>query len=238
MKICRFCQHSQEDGNNCEACGAPFSADKLDFSSEDIMMGVAGTTGSSDAQMGAAGTTDTQVPDTRPAEEVSPEPISGTDKTPDETLDETPHETSDEQTDVQPTPETKPEKKVWYAASGPKDSVYNTRHLVGIGSGAQAIKSAKAGSSSNAADALDSTGKLASTALVVNLACIFCTCGFSFVSLILAIYAYVKMKSLKTGKAQDPKKALSLARTYSIVSLVILGVVVLFVVIAFFMELL
>ena len=221
MKICRFCQHSQEDGNNCEACGAPFSADKLDFSPEDITMGVAGTT-------------DTQVPDTRPAEEVSPKPISGTDKT----SDETPHETSDEQTDVQPTPETKPEKKVWYAASGPKDSVYNTRHLVGIGSGAQAIKSAKAGSSSNAADALDSTGKLASTALVVNLACIFCTCGFSFVSLIMAIYAYVKMKSVKTGKAQDPKKALSLARTYSIVSLVILGVVVLFVVIAFFMELL
>jgi hypothetical protein len=33
MKICRFCQHTQEDGNNCEACGAPFSADKLDFSS-------------------------------------------------------------------------------------------------------------------------------------------------------------------------------------------------------------
>ena len=33
MKTCRFCMHEQESGEYCEACGSPFSADKLDFSS-------------------------------------------------------------------------------------------------------------------------------------------------------------------------------------------------------------
>lgn len=32
MKTCRFCMHEQESGEYCEACGSPFSADKLDFS--------------------------------------------------------------------------------------------------------------------------------------------------------------------------------------------------------------
>ena len=32
MKTCRFCNHEQEEGDRCEACGSPFSADKLDFS--------------------------------------------------------------------------------------------------------------------------------------------------------------------------------------------------------------
>lgn len=32
MKTCRFCLHQQENGDRCEACGSPFSADKLDFS--------------------------------------------------------------------------------------------------------------------------------------------------------------------------------------------------------------
>ena len=32
MKTCRFCMHEQDSGEYCEACGSPFSADKLDFS--------------------------------------------------------------------------------------------------------------------------------------------------------------------------------------------------------------
>ncbi|MBO4688531.1 MAG: hypothetical protein J5636_08470 [Clostridiales bacterium] len=32
MKICRFCNHEQENGNYCDACGSPLSADKVDFS--------------------------------------------------------------------------------------------------------------------------------------------------------------------------------------------------------------
>ena len=36
MKTCRFCMHEQESGEYCEACGSPFSADKLDFSGESM----------------------------------------------------------------------------------------------------------------------------------------------------------------------------------------------------------
>ena len=32
MKTCRFCNFQQERGDFCEACGSPFSADKVDFS--------------------------------------------------------------------------------------------------------------------------------------------------------------------------------------------------------------
>lgn len=32
MKTCRFCMNKQESGDRCDACGSPFSADKLDFS--------------------------------------------------------------------------------------------------------------------------------------------------------------------------------------------------------------
>ena len=41
MKVCRFCNHEQESGDRCEACGSPLSADKVDFSdsSSDMMSG-------------------------------------------------------------------------------------------------------------------------------------------------------------------------------------------------------
>ncbi|MBR5975924.1 MAG: hypothetical protein IK020_12160 [Clostridiales bacterium] len=41
MKVCRFCNHEQESGDHCEACGSPLSADKVDFSdsSSDMMSG-------------------------------------------------------------------------------------------------------------------------------------------------------------------------------------------------------
>ena len=32
MKTCRFCNNQQESGDRCDACGSPFSADKVDFS--------------------------------------------------------------------------------------------------------------------------------------------------------------------------------------------------------------
>ena len=32
MKTCRFCNNQQENGDRCDACGSPFSADKVDFS--------------------------------------------------------------------------------------------------------------------------------------------------------------------------------------------------------------
>ncbi|MBO4928181.1 MAG: hypothetical protein J5379_08030 [Clostridiales bacterium] len=41
MRICRFCMHEQESGDFCDACGSPFSADKVDFGDGGAMGGEA-----------------------------------------------------------------------------------------------------------------------------------------------------------------------------------------------------
>jgi len=40
VKICRFCNHEQENGEYCEACGSPLSTDRVDFTD-----GMSDTTG-------------------------------------------------------------------------------------------------------------------------------------------------------------------------------------------------
>ena len=128
MKTCRFCNNQQESGDRCDACGSPFSADKVDFSE-----GFPDLTGGESA---FPDPTIPQIPD--PTVPVAPVPVdaSPAEDTPAAEKVPVPEETA-EATEVAAgvpeTPEDKPadapvetapERKVIYSAAASGETVY------------------------------------------------------------------------------------------------------------------
>ena len=115
MKTCRFCLHQQESGDRCEACGSPFSADKLDFSE-----------GLPEAESGFPDPTVSSMPD--PTVSPVPAPAVAAAGTTAPAVAETPSRTADvpvtqtEETPAERSPEEP--KKIMYSAAVAGETVY------------------------------------------------------------------------------------------------------------------
>ena len=110
MKTCRFCLHQQENGDRCDACGSPFSADKLDFSE-----------GLPEVNGGFPDPTASSIPDptASPAPAAAPVVAAAPLETP-----ESPVESSKESPKESPKDESSSERKVMYSAAASGETVY------------------------------------------------------------------------------------------------------------------
>ena len=219
MKICRFCQHSQESGDYCEACNAPFSADKLDFSD------------AGEAQMdptqSAGGSVTPVVPvegSTAPEETAAeaPETVqTAQDYTPDRSDDDE-DEYEDEDEEEESSDSFDPnKKKIMYSAKAAGESVYSAkRSFISVSSRAttqqtpHSTKSAKAPEAPSVQSAPNTPSyngarygseyTFALVSFIFNCVAAVFTCGTGLLGFVLSLYAFIKAGKLKKGTDPSP----------------------------------
>lgn len=222
MKICRFCQHSQETGDYCEACNAPFSADKLDFSN-------AGETQPDPTQQVGGGVTpvvpvagsQTSEETTAPTEE--PAPVKQ-DYAPDRSDDEEDeYDDEDDDEEILPDPTDLNTKKIMYSAKEAGESVYSGKKLffsVSDRSTTQQTSHSPKKTTSSAATAPAASGSAASpsyngarygseytfalVSFIFNCVAAVFTCGTGLLGFVLSLYAFIKAGKLKKGTDPSP----------------------------------
>ncbi|MBO4494746.1 MAG: hypothetical protein J5752_02690 [Clostridiales bacterium] len=224
MKICRFCQHSQESGDYCEACNAPFSADKLDFSDAgeaqpDPTQQIGGGVTPVVPVAGPEASKDTTAPKEEPA------PVKQ-DYTPDRSDDdEDEYEDEDDDEEILPDSADLTTKKIMYSAKEAGESVYsgkklffsvsdrattqNSSHSPKKSTASAAKASAPAASGSGSSPSYNgarygSEYTFALVSFIFNLIAAILTCGTGIFGLALSIVAFTKAGKLKKGTDPNP----------------------------------
>lgn len=230
MKTCRFCMHEQESGAFCEACGSPFPADKVDFTSgpEDL----------SAPLMAADPALDPETP-AQPAEPAPAEqpPVQDTplENAPSE---EAPAENAPEPEDAQQPQESQPEeeKKIIYSAFERGETVYarstgkistnnpafaapavnpqNTQNAQTAGQNTQsgAAKAAPLPVGKSAAERYSTLQKVVTGSYIAQIILLFFCCASNIFSLILIFFANRNMTEVKRGTAFDPEHNATMAK--------------------------
>ncbi len=243
MKTCRFCNHEQEEGDRCEACGSPFSADKLDFSGETIPDPTQSVTPAPDPTIwGAAAPQEVPVSET-PSEMASGEaemPVAG---------EGVPSESISDAAEKQPAPETSvPEMtqkpvppKIMYSAAARSETVYLKKKGSYIPSHGMTILPPARNSAPQVVPAVTSpkmddesfkkySGIYNHTliTMIISIIGMVCLCGSSMISVILSSIAFSKMSAVKSGTTtKDPDRVAASAKAMTLVAdfLLIVGLI-------------
>ncbi len=241
MKICRFCQHSQETGDYCEACNAPFPADKLDFSnSSDILQPDSARTVSDDAQ--AVAPEQTSEVSSRPAEQVeTPRQVEtavekaeapNKEKRTGKSRMKDPLELDEDDDSWDPTQPGR--KKILYSAKAAGDTVFVGKKLSTPSSGNGLTKSqTKSGKTEKTVAPANKqpevlrqyNGKrysgefsFALISLIFNSVAMLFTCGTGLLGFLLSLYALIKGSKLKKGTDPDPVSTASKVKIFAAIA--------------------
>ncbi len=241
MKICRFCQHQQESGDSCEQCGAPFAADKLDFSdsgsSEPDVTGENATwtsetpTETSEAQTGStgpevAGTVMPGIFADGSSESAAPATNAETHENPsDEAKAKTSEKQKKKNIEFSGNENLRDEngRKILYSAKAAGESVYlGNKGLALVQSSQVNPSEIPEGVEPYDSKKYNGTYMLSKFALVLNSACLVCCCVSNLISFILGLCAYTKMNKVIKGKDKNPEQSAKTAKTLAITSFVLL----------------
>ena len=253
MKTCRFCNHEQEEGDRCEACGSPFSADKLDFSGETIPDPTQSVTSAPDPTIwgAAAAPQETLVAET-PSEMASGEagiPDSGEGAPSEPVADAAGKQPDQTAGQKQPAPETSaPEMtqkpvppKIMYSAAARSETVYLKKKGSYIPSHGMTILPPARNSAPQVVPVVtppkmddESFKKYSGTynhtliTMIISIVGMVCLCGSSLISVILSSIAFSKMSAVKSGTTtKDPDRVAASAKAMTLVAdfLLIVGLI-------------
>ncbi len=224
MKTCRFCNHEQEEGDRCEACGSPFSADKLDFSGETIPDPTQSVTPAPDPTIWGAA-----APQEAPVSETPSEMASGEAGMP-----------SPETSAPEMTKKTVP-PKIMYSAAARSETVYLKKKGSYIPSHGMTILPPAQNSAPQVVPAVTSpkmddesfkkySGIYNHTliTMIISIIGMVCLCGSSMISVILSSIAFSKMSAVKSGTTtKDPDRVAASAKAMTLVAdfLLIVGLI-------------
>lgn len=232
MKTCRFCNHEQEKGDRCEACGSPFSADKLDFSGETIPDPTRSVTSEPDTSIWGMAVSQPEAPITETpvsdAAEKQPAPVV-------EPKQPAPKTSVSEMTQ-KPVP-----PKIMYSAAARSETVYLKKKGSYIPSHGMTIIPPARNSAPQVVPAVTSpkmddesfkkySGIYNHTliTMIISIVGMVCLCGSSLISVILSSIAFSKMSAVKSGTTtKDPDRVAASAKAMTLVAdfLLIVGLI-------------
>lgn len=254
MKTCRFCNHEQEKGDRCEACGSPFSADKLDFSGETIPDPTRSVTSEPDTSIWGMAVSQPEAPitETPVSEMASGEaemPVAGEGVPSEPVSDAAEKQPAPVVEPKQPAPETSVSEmtqkpvppKIMYSAAARSETVYLKKKGSYIPSHGMTIIPPAQNSAPQVVPVVtppkmdDESFKKYSgiynhtlITMIISIVGMVCLCGSSLISVILSSIAFSKMSAVKSGTTtKDPDRVAASAKAMTLVAdfLLIVGLI-------------